>query len=123
MLRCHRRGHQVTALCVTAGLGLLLAPVSWLPCWVWIVPALIALLSRLQASWQWARAAAVIAVFACTYSVPISQQHHRTLSPFWFFVLTNPYVLTAIAAGAYLSIAVRYWPRAARPASTGGNIR
>ena len=106
VLRCHRRGQDVAALCVTACFGLLLAPVSWMPCWVWIAPALITLFSWLQAMWRdagrerWTGAdavIAVIAVFASTYSVPISEQRHRTLSPFWFFVLSNPYVLTAIA--------------------------
>jgi alpha-1,2-mannosyltransferase len=106
VLRCHRRGQDVAALCVTACFGLLLAPVSWMPCWVWIAPALITLFSWLQVMWRdagWERWAgvgaviAVIAVFASTYSVPISEQRHRTLSPFWFFVLSNPYVLTAIA--------------------------
>jgi hypothetical protein len=54
-----------------------------------------------DAGWErWAGVGAVIAViavFASTYSVPISEQRHRTLSPFWFFMLSNPYVLTAIA--------------------------
>jgi alpha-1,2-mannosyltransferase len=104
--RCHRRGQDVAALCVTACFGLLLAPVSWMPCWVWIAPALITLFSWLQVTWRdagwerWAGAGAVIAViavFASTYSVPVSEQRHRTLSPFWFFVLSNPYVLTTIA--------------------------
>lgn len=94
VLRCHRRGQDVAALCVTACFGLLLAPVSWMPCWVWIAPALITLFSWLRAMWRdtgWERwtgagaVIAVIAVFASTYSVPISEQRHRTLSPFWVF--------------------------------------
>ena len=112
ILRCHRRGHEVPALCVTACFGLLLAPVSWLPCWVWIAPVVVALFSWLQATWRgggqcraaaWERRAraaaviAVIAVFTSTYTVPISQQRHRTLGSLWFFVLSNPYVLTTIA--------------------------
>ena len=40
---------------------------------------------------------AIIAVFASTYSVPISEQRNRTLNSFLFFMLSNPYVLTAIA--------------------------
>jgi glycosyl transferase family 87 len=48
---------------------------------------------------------AVIAVFACTYSVPISEQRNRTLSSFWFFVLSNPYVLTAITLARALGAA------------------
>jgi alpha-1,2-mannosyltransferase len=120
VLRYHRRGHDLAALCVTACLGLLLAPVSWLPCWVWVAPAVVALLSWLQAAWRgtgqrqagrwqrWAGAGAVIgviAVFTSTYTVPISQQRHRTLGSFWFFVLSNPYVLTAIAIALVLGAA------------------
>jgi alpha-1,2-mannosyltransferase len=115
-LRYHRRGQELAALCVTACFGLLLAPVSWLPCWVWIVPVVVALFSWLQASWlqaswvraawkRWAGAAAVIGVitvFTSTYSVPISQQRHPTLDSFWFFVLSNPYVLAAIAIALVL---------------------
>jgi alpha-1,2-mannosyltransferase len=119
MLRYHRRGHDVAALCVTAYLGLLLAPVSWLPDWVWIAPVVVALLSWLQAAWggagqrraagweRWAGVGAVIgviAVFASTYSVPLSQQRHRTLGSFWFFVLSNPYVLTTIAIALVLGL-------------------
>jgi alpha-1,2-mannosyltransferase len=117
MLRCRRRGHDVSALCVTACFGVLLAPVSWLPCWVWIAPAVVVLFSWLQVTWRgcgqrraakwerWARAGAVIAViavFTSTYTVPISQQRHRTLGSFWFFVLSNPYVLTTIAIALVL---------------------
>jgi alpha-1,2-mannosyltransferase len=120
VLRYHRRGQDLAALCVTACFGLLLAPVSWLPCWVWIAPILVALLSWLQAAWRgtgqrqagrwqrWAGAGAVIgviAVFTITYTVPISQQRHRTLGSFWFFVLSNPYVLTAIAIALVLGAA------------------
>ena len=119
VLRYHWRGQDVSALCVTACLGLLLAPVSWLPCWVWIAPVVVALSSWLQATWRgtgqrraagwerWAGAGAVIgvlAVFTVTYSVPISQQRHRTLGPFWFFVLSNPYVLATIAIALVLGI-------------------
>ncbi|MGH3205189.1 MAG: glycosyltransferase family 87 protein [Streptosporangiaceae bacterium] len=83
---------------------------------VWVAPAVVALLSWLQLTgggagrrgggkWpRWAGVSAVIAVFTSTYSVPISQQHHRTLGPFWFFVLSNLYVLTAIAIALVLGI-------------------
>jgi hypothetical protein len=46
----------------------------------------------------------VIAVFTSTYSVPVSQ-HHRTFGPFWFFVLSNPYVLTTTASALVLGAA------------------
>jgi hypothetical protein len=47
----------------------------------------------------------VIAAFTSTYSVPISQQNHRTLDTFWFFVLSNPYVLTTTAIALVLGAA------------------
>jgi hypothetical protein len=113
MLRYQRRGQDVAALCVTACYGLLLAPISWRPTWVWIAPVLVALLYWLQLTWhdakrhggrwpRWAGSCAVIAVFTSTYSVPISQQRHRMLGPFWFFVLSNPYLLTTIAVALVL---------------------
>lgn len=125
MLRHHRRGQDVAALCVTACFGLLLAPVSWMPCWVWIAPALVALSSWLQATWRdagWERWAgvgavlAIIAVFASTYSVPISEQRHRTLNSFLFFMLSNPYVLTTIAVALALGASSRMTPTGRRGA-------
>jgi alpha-1,2-mannosyltransferase len=124
MLRYYRRGHDVPALCVTACYGLLLAPVSWRPTWVWVAPVLVALLSRLQLTKgdakqhegsRWQRCAgvsAVIAVFTSTYSVPISQQRHRTLAPSWFFVLSNPYVLATIVIALVMGTS---WLRQAGP--------
>jgi alpha-1,2-mannosyltransferase len=128
VLRYHRRGQDLSALCVTACLGLLLAPVSWLPCWVWVVPVVVALLSWLQATWsgaarrkRWAGVGAVIgviAIFTSTYSVPISEQYHRTLGPFWFFVLSNSYVLATIATALVLGAAALR--RAPRPLDARG---
>ena len=54
---------------------------------------------------RWAGAGAmiaVIAVFTNLYTVSISQQRHRTLGSLWFFVLSNPYVLTTIAIALVL---------------------
>ena len=132
MLRYHRRGQDVSALCVTACFGLLLAPVSWLPCWAWIAPVVVALASWLQAMWRgagqrrtaswkcWVSTGAVIgviAVFTSPYSVPVNQQRHQTLGPFWFFVLGNPYVLTTIAIALVLGAAAlrRTAPDRAQP--------
>ena len=123
MLRYHRRGKSLYALCVTACFGLLLAPISWVPDWVWIAPIMVALFSWLQiceqgrgARWErTARAAAVIAVIAVftnLYTVSISQQRHRTLGSLWFFVLSNPYVLTAIAIA--LVLGANSWLHSAR---------
>jgi alpha-1,2-mannosyltransferase len=118
MLRCHRRGQGLVALCVTAWYGLLVTPISWRPTWVWVAPVIVALLSWLQLTWfraqrgrssRWrclAGVGAVIVVIAVFTATPVSrttQQRPRTLSPFWFFVLSNPYVLTTIAIAVVLA--------------------
>ncbi len=117
MLRYHRRGQALSALCVTAWYGLLLTPISWRPTWVWVAPVMVALLSWLQLTWcraqrreggrwqRWAGVVAVLVLIAVFTSTPVSrttQQRPRTLSPFWFFILSNPYVLTAIAIALVL---------------------
>jgi len=126
MLRYHRRRQDLSALCVTACLGLLVSPVTWVAGWVWIAPIVVAQLSWLQASWhgsgqrgsgqrgsgehraagreRWVRLATVIGVigvFAIDFSV--GPQRQRMLGSFWSFVLSNPYVLITIAITLFLS--------------------
>ncbi|MFC4853491.1 glycosyltransferase 87 family protein [Actinophytocola glycyrrhizae] len=70
--RFHRAGQPLQALLVTAFFGLLFSPVSWSHHWVWVVPLLVYLLSRLpdRLPRGWARAkalsgaGAVVLVFA-----------------------------------------------------------
>jgi alpha-1,2-mannosyltransferase len=70
--RYHRAGQPLTALLVTAFFGILLSPVSWSHHYVWIVPLVVLLLSRLPdrlpEGWARVRAlsgtAAVVLVFA-----------------------------------------------------------
>jgi alpha-1,2-mannosyltransferase len=45
--RFHVQGRPVEAMLVTAFLGLLVSPVSWSHHWVWVVPLIVFLLSRL----------------------------------------------------------------------------
>ena len=131
MLHYHRRGQNLTALCVTAGYGLLLAPISWRPTWVWVVPAMVALLSWLQLTWRrtawrgrgrwqrWAGVSAAIAIVAVFTSTPVSrttQQRPRTLSPVWFFILSNPYVLATTAIALILGVC---WLRRTRISPIG----
>ena len=62
--RFHRAGQPLPALLVTAFFGLLFSPVSWSHHWVWVVPLLVYLLSRLpdQLPHGWARVKALSGV-------------------------------------------------------------
>jgi alpha-1,2-mannosyltransferase len=62
--RFHRAGQALPALLVTAFFGLLFSPVSWSHHWVWIVPLLVYLLSRLPEPLPhgWARVKALSGV-------------------------------------------------------------
>jgi alpha-1,2-mannosyltransferase len=70
--RYHRAGQPLTALLVTAFFGILLSPVSWSHHYVWVVPLVVLLLSRLPDrlpdGWDRVRAlsgiGAVVLVFA-----------------------------------------------------------
>jgi alpha-1,2-mannosyltransferase len=70
--RYHRAGQPLPALLVTAFFGLLFSPVSWSHHWVWVVPLVVYLLSRLpdRLPTGWARfralsgVGAVVLVFA-----------------------------------------------------------
>jgi alpha-1,2-mannosyltransferase len=133
MLHYHRRGQSLSALCVTAWYGLLLTPISWRPTWVWVAPAMVALLSWLQLAWRrsawrrrgrwqrWAGASALIAIVAVFTSTPVSrtaEQRPRALSPLEFFVLGNPYVLTTLAITLVLGICWLRRTRITVPAGT-----
>lgn len=69
MLRYHRRGQALPALLVTAFYGLLISPVSWSHHWVWAVPLIVLLVSRLPqttpatAVKRWLGVGAIVVVF------------------------------------------------------------
>jgi hypothetical protein len=49
----------------------------------------------------------VIAVFAVPGLIWISPERQRTLGPFWWFVLSDTYVLTALAIALVLAAGCR----------------
>ncbi|MEU6643767.1 glycosyltransferase 87 family protein [Saccharomonospora sp. NPDC046836] len=114
MLRYHRRGQALEALLVTAFFALLVSPVSWSHHWVWAVPLIVLLVSRLPqttpatAGKRWFAAAAVFVVFvSCVLLVLPNGRNLELHWAFWQFVLGSAYilmpiVLTAVLAGRWL---------------------
>ncbi|SFP35036.1 glycosyltransferase 87 family protein [Amycolatopsis rubida] len=109
----HRRGDPRAALLVTAGCGLLVSPLSWTHHWIWAVPL---------AGFLSGRRALICAgaVFSGIALAVVPEGGHRELS--WNpgeMVLGNASVLSALAAGAVLSVRMltrRFPGRPARPA-------
>ncbi|QWF79291.1 glycosyltransferase 87 family protein [Amycolatopsis sp. CA-230715] len=111
MLRFHRKGQPLAALLVTAFWVLLASPVSWSHHWVWAVPLIVLLISRLPqttpaTAWRrWAGAIAVIAVFVSC--VLLAMPNGRNIELHWVFwqnVLGNAYLLMPLVLAAVLTV-------------------
>ncbi|MBK1788851.1 glycosyltransferase 87 family protein [Prauserella cavernicola] len=114
MLRFHRRGRPLEALLVTAFYALLVSPVSWSHHWVWAVPLLVLLISRLPqttpatATKRWLAVGAVTVVFvSCVLLVLPNGRNLELHWAFWQYVLGSAYilmpvVLTGVLAGRWL---------------------
>ncbi|HEV2784673.1 MAG TPA: glycosyltransferase 87 family protein [Actinophytocola sp.] len=110
--RFHLRGDAVAALLVTAFYGLLISPVSWSHHWVWVVPLIVYLLSRLPEPLPEGAArlralaglGAVVAVFASC--ILLIMRNGKGLELRWTpveFVIGSAYLLVpAVAAGFVL---------------------
>ncbi len=103
MLRFHRRGQALAALLVTAFFGLLASPISWSHHWVWAVPLLAVLVSRLPqttpaTAWRrWVATGAVVAVFISCVLLALPNGRNIELHwKFWQTVLGNAYILTPL---------------------------
>jgi alpha-1,2-mannosyltransferase len=114
MLRFHRRGQALSALLVTAFFVLLVSPVSWSHHWVWAVPLIVLLVSRLPETtpgraWRrWLGLAAVLAVFVSC--VLLALPNGRSLEmhwAFWQYVLGSAYML--VPAVLLLVLGWRWW--------------
>ncbi|HJQ46150.1 MAG TPA: glycosyltransferase 87 family protein [Amycolatopsis sp.] len=109
MMRFHRRGQALAALLVSAFFGLLASPISWSHHWVWAVPLIVLLVSRLPrttpaTAWRrWLGTSAVIAVFiSCVLLVLPNGRNIELHWKFWQNVLGNAYILMPIVLAAVL---------------------
>jgi alpha-1,2-mannosyltransferase len=109
MLRFHRRGQALAALLVSAFFALLASPISWSHHWVWAVPLIVLLISRLPqttpaTAWRrWLGTGAVIAVFiSCVLLVLPNGRNIELHWKFWQGVLGNAYILMPLVLVAVL---------------------
>nr|WP_246257269.1 glycosyltransferase 87 family protein [Amycolatopsis anabasis] len=114
MLRFHRRGQALAALLVPAFWALLFTPVSWSHHWVWAVPLIVLLISRLPqttpaTAWRrWLGAFAVAAVFiSCILLILPNGRNLELHWAFWQNILGSAYVLMPVVLAIVL--VVRWW--------------
>lgn len=108
--RLAARGAQLEALLVSAGLGLLISPVSWTHHWVWVVPLYGLLVSRAVTVGGIARLAAFCFVFTGWFQLIVPHGDNAELR--WNVpqtIVGNAYVLTALVVIALLAVA-RHFP-------------
>jgi alpha-1,2-mannosyltransferase len=111
MLKFHRRGQNLAALLVTAFWVLLASPVSWSHHWVWAVPLIVLLISRLPqttpaTAWKrWLGAAAVIGVFvSCVLLILPNGRNIELHWVVWQNVLGNAYILMPLVLAVVLMV-------------------
>lgn len=109
LLHFHRRGQALAALLVSAFFALLASPISWSHHWVWAVPLIVLLISRLPradpaTAWRrWLGTGAVIAVFiSCVLLLLPNGRNIELHWKFWQDVLGNAYILMPIVLAAVL---------------------
>ncbi|WP_091381516.1 glycosyltransferase 87 family protein [Actinokineospora alba] len=107
--RLHSQNRALPALLVTAFLGLLVSPVSWSHHWVWVVPLVVFLLSRLpDRAPTWREAAgvgSVVLVFASC--VLLAMRNGKAVEFDWTpleYVVGSAYLLVPLVAGAIVLI-------------------
>jgi alpha-1,2-mannosyltransferase len=111
MLKFHRKGQNLAALLVTAFFVLLASPVSWSHHWVWAVPLIVLLVSRLPATtpataWKrWLGAFAVLAVFvSCVLLILPNGRNIELHWKAWQAILGNAYILMPLVLAVVLVV-------------------
>ena len=109
MFRFHRRGQALAALLVTAFWTLLMSPISWTHHWVWVVPLVVLLVSRLPkttpaTAWKrWLGTFLVAFVFvSCVLLILPNGRNVELHWKVWQNILGDAYILMPVALGAAL---------------------
>ncbi|SDY72238.1 alpha-1,2-mannosyltransferase [Amycolatopsis xylanica] len=126
MLKFHKKGQALAALLVTAFWILLISPVSWSHHWVWVVPLIVLLVSRLPQTspakaWKrWLGTAAVFYVFvSCVLLLLPNGRNVELHWKVWQNILGSAYILMPLVLFAAITLRWGLQKRRASAAEAG----
>ncbi|MET8851425.1 glycosyltransferase 87 family protein [Amycolatopsis sp. NPDC004625] len=129
LVRFHRKGQALAALLVTAFWTLLISPISWTHHWVWVIPLIVLLVSRLpkttpKTAWKrWVGTGLVAFVFvSCVLLILPNGRNVELHWKVWQNVLGDAYILMPVVLAAALALRWGLQRRARKKAAADADV-
>ena len=129
LMRFHRKGQTLAAVLVTAFWTLLISPISWTHHWVWVVPLIVLLVSRLPkttpaTAWKrWVGTFAVAFVFlSCVLLILPNGRNVELHWKVWQNILGDAYILMPVVLAAALVLRWGLQRRARKKAASDEHV-
>ncbi|WP_410569105.1 glycosyltransferase 87 family protein [Amycolatopsis sp. cmx-4-61] len=129
LLRFHRKGQVLAAMLVTAFWTLLISPISWTHHWVWVIPLIVLLVSRLpkttpKTAWKrWVGTGLVAFVFvSCVLLILPNGRNVELHWKVWQNVLGDAYILMPVVLAAALALRWGLQRRARKKAAADADV-
>ncbi|MEV6829693.1 glycosyltransferase 87 family protein [Amycolatopsis sp. NPDC051102] len=129
LMRFHRKGQALAALLVTAFWTLLISPISWTHHWVWVIPLIVLLVSRLpkttpKTAWRrWVGTGLVAFVFvSCVLLILPNGRNVELHWKVWQNVLGDAYILMPVVLAAALALRWGLQRRARKKAASDVDV-
>ncbi|MGW5746070.1 glycosyltransferase 87 family protein [Amycolatopsis sp. NPDC003861] len=129
LLRFHRKGQALAAMLVTAFWTLLISPISWTHHWVWVIPLIVLLVSRLpkttpKTAWKrWVGTGLVAFVFvSCVLLILPNGRNVELHWKVWQNVLGDAYILMPVVLAFALVLRWGLLRRARKKAAADADV-
>ncbi|MDS0135148.1 MULTISPECIES: glycosyltransferase 87 family protein [unclassified Amycolatopsis] len=129
LLRFHRKGQALAAMLVTAFWTLLISPISWTHHWVWVIPLIVLLVSRLpkttpKTAWKrWVGTGLVAFVFvSCVLLILPNGRNVELHWKVWQNVLGDAYILMPVVLALALILRWGLLRRARKKAAADADV-
>ncbi|MEV7091416.1 glycosyltransferase 87 family protein [Amycolatopsis sp. NPDC051045] len=129
LMRFHRKGQALAALLVTAFWTLLMSPISWTHHWVWVIPLIVLLVSRLpkttpKTAWKrWVGTGLVGFVFvSCVLLILPNGRNVELHWKVWQNIVGDAYILMPVVLAAALILRWGLQRRARKKAASDEHV-